>query len=182
MDNTSGKWLKIARADTRGRILDFSDPNPGGVGDGKYAPKIALNLCLYEGPEHKASLQHTHFVDTDTLSLLAWDILTQRRGTADNKGAIFSEFKGGPGPARSLISRRLSVSYNDNLNIGPVYQFRFVVSEGVEGPNGQISPKPGATPTIDQTFNMSVQTAREIALTLLQYLQAQVVVRLLRGS
>ncbi len=179
---TQGSWLKIARADTRGKILDFTDPNPAGSvlrgEQDKHNPKIAMNLCLY-GQDNKATLQHRHWMDMDTLALLVWDILTNRKGEKTEKGytPILDEFKG-----TDDVSRRLTVTYNDGLNIGPVYAFRFIVTKGETGANGQVMPVRGAKPDIDQTVNISVQEARTIALTLHSYLQAKMTVSVVRAT
>lgn len=177
---------QITRADTRGRILDFTDTSPDPYlfvrKRDKYAPKISLNLCVYAGDDHKSTVQHRHWIDVDTLALLAWDILTNRKGEKSERGysPILDEFKGGPAAnakipeiTDGLVSRRLTVIYNDGLNIGPVYQFRFVVTKGVEGANGQVMPVKDSKPVIDQTMNISVQEARTIALTLHMYFQAK---------
>jgi hypothetical protein len=194
---TREKWYQIARADTKGKIMDFTDPNPSPVlyvrkrkddeeGD-KYAPKIAANISIYGGEENKASVQHLHWVDLDALALLAWDILTRAKGDKLDKGytPILAEFKGGPARKNGfgisedqIVSRQFTVTYNDGLNIGPVYQFRFIVVEGRTGDKGQVMPVKDAKPYLDQTVNVSVQAARKMALTIQRYLQAKMAVAL----
>jgi hypothetical protein len=189
-------WLQVARADTKGKIIDFTDPDPEPVlfdpKTDEHAPKFAINYCAYaaEGSDFKASVQHRHWIDIDTLDLLAWDLLTTRKGEKGEKGytPILDEFKGGSAAAakitelgaNGIVSRRFTVTYNDGLNIGPVYQFSFIVCEGRKGDKGQIMPVKDGKVFVKEQINVSVQTARKLGLTLHRYLQAKLAAAILR--
>lgn len=147
--------LKLFRVDMKGKIMDISDPDPNPVvfnpdDEGSRTPRFALNYTRYNLESFKSECNHTHWIDVDTLRLLAWDLQTNRKGEKGDKGytALLDEFKGGPASAagitdlgeNGIVSRRLTITYNEGLNIGPVYQFNFLVCEGKKGDKGQITP------------------------------------------
>jgi hypothetical protein len=194
MAETKTQWLKVARVDMKGKILDISDPDPMPTmfdpdAEDQRTPKLALNYVRYNTNDFHAECQHRHFVDLDVLDLLCWDILTIRKGDKTERGytPILDEFKGGPAkfagiPAAltalgddGIISRRLTVSYMDQLNgeplrSGPVYQFSFEVKEGVKGDKGQITPVKGGETFLKESINVPIAAARKAAKTMQRYL------------
>jgi hypothetical protein len=182
------RGLKICRVDTKGKIMDVSDPDPIPVvfnpdDDGSRTPKLAFNYTHYNLETNKSECQHTHWVDVDTMRLLAWDLQNTKKGDKGEKGytAILDEFKGGPAMAagitelgdNGIISRRMTISYNDGLNMGPVYQFNFVVCEGRKGDKGQIMPVKGSKEFVKEQINVPVAAARKLGCRIYAYLIAK---------
>lgn len=182
------KIVKIARVDMKGKIMDFTDLDaravmPEGNGDGGFAPKITINYTHYDTETNKAKAIHRHFVDLDVLRLLAFDLLTVKKGDKGEKGysPILDEFKGGSaekagisdlGP-NGVVSRRLTITYNDALNMGPVYVFSFIMAEGKKGDKGQIMPVKDGKVFLKEAINVPVPAARKLGAELQQYLQAK---------
>ena len=182
--------LQIARVDARGKILDITDPSPmPQVHDPKKkdregrkarAPRMEINFCNYGGNE---SVTHRHWVDCDTLRLLAWDLVNTQTG--DKRGKfyepILNEYKGGDMERvgshefdrPKLISRRMSVSFNDGLDMGEVYQVNFEAKDGVRGKTGQVTPDKGGETYFKDSINIPVETARKVGLCILEHLQAK---------
>lgn len=182
------RWFKVSRVDTRGKILDITDPDPHPTvydpdDEDSRTPKFAMNYTKYNTSTYQSEITHRHWIDQDNLRLLAYDMLNEVCGIETEKGykPILDEFKGGSAKAAGIetlgenakVSRRMSVVYNDKLDMGPVYQIHFILVEGQEGKNGQIEPVKGATPLLKESVNIPVATARRIGIAILHYLQAK---------
>jgi hypothetical protein len=172
----------------KGKIMDFTDLDARAVisegdGDNSFAPKVTINYTHYDTETNKAKAKHRHFVDLDVLRLLAFDLLTVKKGEKGEKGysPILDEFKGGSaekagisdlGP-NGVVSRRLTVRYNDALNMGPVFVFSFTMAEGKKGDKGQIMPVKDGKVFLNENINVPVAAARKLGAELQQYLQAK---------
>ncbi len=182
------RGLKLFRCDGKGKIMDVTDPDPTPVlfdpgEEGVRTPRFAFNYTRYNAESFKSECQHTHWVDTDTLRALAWDLQTTRKGDKGEKGytPVLDEFKGGPATAAGItdlgdsgiISRRMTITFNDTLNIGPVYQVSFVVQEGRKGDKGQIVPVKDGKQFIKETMNIPVAVARKLGCRLMSYLTSK---------
>jgi hypothetical protein len=184
------QWLKIARLDTLGRILDVSDPSPqpkifNPDEEGERAPKYALNYTEYDTNTNKAKVKHRHWVDETDLYLLAWDLMNRRPGEKGQEGRylpLHQEFKGGNAKSagveslgdRGVVSRQFSVTYTDQLTkLGPAYEFRFLMVEGEAGQKGQITPKRGAPPFVDAKMYVQMSFARKFGAAIYRYLAAK---------
>lgn len=199
-DSVQKVWLQVARADAKGKIIDFTDPDPEPVlydpKQDEHAPKFAVNYCAYaaEGTEFKSRASHRHWIDVDALDLLAWDLLTTRKGDKTDRGytPLLDEFKGGRAGKNALgiaedqvVSRRFTVAYMDTMNgealrSGPVYQFSFIVCDGKLGDKGQVMPVQGGKQYLKESINVTVPVARKIGRTINRYLQAKLGVAILR--
>lgn len=182
------RGLKLARVDMKGKILDVTDPDPTPIvfdpnEEGVRSPRFALNYTRYNLESFKSECQHTHWVDSDTLRLLAWDLQTNRKGDKGDKGytPLLDEYKGGPATAagitelgeNGIVSRRMTIAYNDSLNMGPVYQINFIVCEGKKGDKGQITPVKDGKVFVKEQINVPVASARKLGARLHTYLIAK---------
>ncbi len=185
------RWLKIARIDTLGKILDCSDPEPTPTlydpdEEGTRSPKFALNYVEYDPQTTKSTIQHRHWVDEADLYVLATDLLHGRRGDKDAEGRyrpIHQEFKGGSARAAGidslgedgLVSRQFSVTFTDQLTkVGPAFELRFTVLPGEKGGKGQITPVRGAKPLLDiKPMYVALPFARKFGGQILNHLQAK---------
>lgn len=198
--NTPKRFLQVGRVDSKGKILDFTDPNrfsgiydpkPGEDEEKSFAPKFELNYTRYNTESQSAEAKHRHYIDVDVMRLLAWDILNGNIGTKGEKGynPILDEFKGSfvdsvslqKFDEKKLISRRLTVQYNDSLRIGPVYSFMFVAADGEKGEKGQVKPIKGGQEYLKEFIYIPVDNARKISLRILHWLQAKDAAALVRG-
>lgn len=186
--------LKIARLDSRGKILSVTDPDSRPVwmepGEDKN-PKLQLDFTEYSTETNKAIKTHRHWVDADVFHLLAWDFLTGKKGekNGDSYVPLLDEFKGGKAGKTKLegvtedmiLSRRLTVVYTDALTkIGPAYQFKFVVTDGRKGETGQIMPVKGAKPYLTADMTVALPIARRFGMTICNYLQGKTAAALSR--
>jgi hypothetical protein len=182
------KWLQIARADSKGKILDLTDPDPqpklyDPEAEESRKPKLALHFVEYDPQTNQANKQHRHFIDLAALRVLSFDLGQGYPGIKGDRGylPICQEFKGGPAKAAGVtelgpdgfVSRSLSVGFNDQLQIGPVFQFKFELREGLKGGKGQITPVRDGKIFLQAFINLSVPLARQFGMTIYQYLQAK---------
>lgn len=187
------RWFKITRVDTRGKILDLTDPDPFPSlydmdDERQRKPKFAFNYTLYNIDSFASLETHRHYMDEDVLELLCWDILTTRKGEPTEQGytPLLQEFKGGPARAagvttlgdNGVVSRSMEVRYMDKLKgeplrTGPVYSFHWKMTEGKEGGKGQITPVQGSPVFLDQTMMIPVPLARKMAKQVLGYLESK---------
>lgn len=193
MEQSSGErraWYKISRVDTKGKILDISDPDPfpkiyDPENEEVRAPKYSLNYTEYDPSTFKSRESHRHWVDEEALDLLAWDLLTNRKGEAGKP--IYEEYKGGPAKAAGVtelgdngfVSRQFSVTYTETdskgekLRMGPVYVFRFTMSEGRQEEKGQIMPVRDGKVFLRAQITVPVALARRMGKRILKYLAAK---------
>jgi hypothetical protein len=183
------KWLKVARLDAMGKILDLTDPDPVPVvfdpdAEGARPPKFALNFVEYDPQTTKSSMQHRHWIDEPDLYLLAFDLLHMRKGDRTEEGRyrpLIHEYKGGSAMAAGveslgeggIVSRQFSVSFNDQLKIGSAYEFRFVMSEGQKGQKGQVTPLKDGRVFVDKKMYVQLGFARRFGAQVLNHLQAK---------
>lgn len=186
--------LKLFRVDGRGKIMDVTDPDPRPTlynpeEEGSRIPRFAFNYTRYNLESFSSECGHTHWVDVDTLRLLAWDLMTTRKGDKSDKGytAILEEFKGGPASAAGItelgeagiVSRKLNISYSETdskgeaLRTGPVYQFSFELREGKKGDKGQITPVPNGKQFLREFMSVPVGNARKLGCRLYSYLNSK---------
>lgn len=145
---------KIARVDAKGKVLDFTDAveyiadNKGNLEEGK----IILNYTEYDVSTHKANQTLKHYIDVDAARVLFDDILNRRfskdPGDAEGKRylPLLDEFKGGRGsaakhPEWEWASRRLIVTFDPAMRVGPSIIFSFIQGEGEQTSTGAIKPK-----------------------------------------
>lgn len=189
------KWLKVARADSKGKILDLTDPEPLPTlydmdEEGVRTPKFLINYRRYDTETHKSEKEHKHWIDAAALRVLTYDLATGYVGHQTERGytPLIQEFKGGPavkagveelGP-NGIVSRSLSVAFNDQLRIGPVFQFKFELREGVGGEKGQVMPVKDGKVFLQEFINLPVALARQFGSTVRDYLTAKDTIGMLR--
>lgn len=174
---------KIARVDAKGKVLDFTDAiecmvdNKGNLEEGK----IILNFTEYDVNTHKANQTMRHYIDVDVARVLFDDILNRRftKDPSDAEGKKFlpllDEFKGGRGqaakhPEWEWASRRLIVTFDPTLRVGPSIVFSFTLGQGEQTPTGAIKPKYTEAPIKAQIL-VSVAKARVVAAGVLDYIR-----------
>lgn len=191
-ETTTRRYLQVARVDSKGKILDFSDPNKfpevydpkPDDGERGFSPKFELNYTKYNTETTKAEEKHKHYIDVDVLRLLAWDILHKAKGEKIDDGnykPLLDEFKGSMVDAvsfqtfgeKKLISRRLTVQFREGMKIGNVYEFRFEAKDGVKGDKGQVAPAKDGKEYLKESIFVPVEAARRAALKILHWLQAK---------
>lgn len=172
---------KIYRFDAKGKVMDVQDmifqelDRSGTLSEGK----LIFNFCEYDQETKKAKQTFKHYMDVDTARRLFYDILNMRiRKDPDpeKQGRYLplvekEEFKGGRHNGNEgweFESRRMRVVYNDQLNIGPVFQFAFLLGEGRPTDTRAVLPK--GQPKYTGQINISVDAARAGAATILDYI------------
>lgn len=191
-------YHQIARADARDIILDitdcdFSAPLYDRSEEGRrkkageqyaQAPKVQLELVNYDKtkPEGERGVSTKHWLDEGSLLLMMQDILNGRKGKqTESQGrkfyeAFFTDFRGSNDRDfdGKLVSRKLSVNYNDSLDrIGPVYEFTFKKTDGEKNPMGAVMPKKGGQVYFEGKIRVTVDMARKLALEVITYIQAK---------
>lgn len=174
---------KIYRVDAKGKVLDFQDfvlyglDKRGCLDEGK----IVLNYTEYDVNTHKAMLTLKHYMDIDVARVVFSDILGYRFKKDPKKDGFYlpllDEFKGGRGSAAGhdeweWASRRLIVSYNDGLRIGPAIVFNLTLGEGEASATGAITPKSKDAPYKGQIM-VPLAKARCAAATILDYINCK---------
>lgn len=174
---------KIARVDAKGKVLDFSDAieciidSKGNLEEGK----IVLNYTEYDVNTHKANQTMRHYIDVDAARVLFDDILNRRftkdPGDAEGKKylQLLDEFKGGRGsaakhPEWEWASRRLIVTFDPTMRVGPSIIFSFIMGEGQQTATGAITPKYTEAPIKAQIL-VSLPKARAVAAGVLDYIR-----------
>ena len=174
---------KIARVDAKGKVLDFTDAveyiadNKGNLEEGK----IILNYTEYDVSTHKANQTLKHYIDVDAARVLFDDILNRRfskdPGDAEGKRylPLLDEFKGGRGsaakhPEWEWASRRLIVTFDPAMRVGPSIIFSFIQGEGEQTSTGAIKPKYTEAPIKAQIL-VSLPKARAVAAGVLDYIR-----------
>jgi hypothetical protein len=172
---------KIVRLDSRGKIIDLTDPFPAprlyNMDEDKYAPKYQINFREYDTETNKSIQSHWHRIDEDTLRLLSWDLMNGNTGEPTKNAdlsTLLEEYKGSWDDEKEMyVSRRLQVCYNTGLRVGARYQFGFVATEGEKTATGAVEPKKGAEPFLKNAILIAPAMAREAGATLYFYLQAK---------
>ncbi|MHB1455384.1 MAG: hypothetical protein ACYC0V_00555 [Armatimonadota bacterium] len=173
---------KIARVDAKGKVLDFTDSIECSL-DGKGSlqeGKIILNFTEYDVSTHKANQTMKHYIDVDAARVLFDDILNRRftkdPGDAEGKRylPLLDEFKGGRGsaakhPEWEWASRRLIVTFDPTMRVGPSVIFSFILGEGQQTATGAITPKYTEAPVKAQIL-VSLPKARAVAAGVLDYI------------
>ncbi|MHB1455328.1 MAG: hypothetical protein ACYC0V_00275 [Armatimonadota bacterium] len=174
---------KIARVDAKGKVLDFTDgiecalDSKGSLEEGK----IVLNFTEYDVNTHKAIQTMRHYIDVDVARVLFDDILNKRfaKDPGDTEGKrylpLLDEFKGGRGsaakhPEWEWASRRLIVTFDPTMRVGPSIIFSFILGEGEQTPTGAIKPKYVEAPIKVQIL-VSLPKARAVAAGVLDYIR-----------
>ncbi|MHB1455581.1 MAG: hypothetical protein ACYC0V_01565 [Armatimonadota bacterium] len=174
---------KIARVDAKGKVLDFQDfienqiDRKGNLEEGK----ITLNYTEYDVSTHKANQTLKHYIDVDVARVLFDDILNRRfskdPGDAEGKRylPLLDEFKGGRGsaakhPEWEWASRRLIVTFDPAMRVGPSVIFSFIQGEGEQTSTGAIKPKYTEAPIKAQIL-VSLPKARVVAACILDYIR-----------
>jgi hypothetical protein len=212
MEQTKGRWVQIGRADSRDILLDITDPDADGAfwdrseerrkkqnnEPFKREPRYALTLVKYDKskPAGSRGEETTHWLEENALLLLMHDILSLRKG-AEKEGTngrkfrepICRDYKGSPevieeGKPKVMVSRSLTVKYNDGLTMGPVYEFNFMKCEGVANDQGAVEPKKGPDGKPAKVFyegvirvgtvgNKQGDFVREMAMGVIEYIRAK---------